>query len=60
MKLALKDKLQKSKMEMGDTIPQYLSRFTHCLDDIGSVNITVVEDDLVSLTLLGLLESWHN
>ena len=56
-KLALKDKLQKVKMEKGDTIPWYLSRFTQCRDEIGSVGVIVEEDDLVSLTLLGLPKS---
>ena len=47
-------------MEKGDTIPQYLSKFTECRDEIGSVGILVVEDDLVNLALLGLPKSWHN
>lgn len=59
-KLDLKDKLQKIKMEKGDIIPQYLSKFTQCWDDLGSVGIIVFEYDLVSLTLLGLPKSWKN
>jgi hypothetical protein len=47
-------------MEKGDTIPKYLTKFTQCRDELGSVGVTVVEDDLVSLALLGLPKSWHN
>jgi len=59
-KLELKDKLQKIKMEKGDTIPQYLSMFTQCRDELGRIGITIVEDDLVSITLLGPPKSWKN
>ena len=59
-KLALKDKLRKIKMENGDNIPKYLTKFVHCRDELGSVRITVDDDDLVSLALLGLLKSWHS
>jgi len=34
-KLALKDKLQKIKMEVGDSIPNYLIKFTQCRDELG-------------------------
>ena len=53
-KLALKDKLRKIKMEKGDSIPKYLTKFFHCRDELGSVGITVVDDYLVSLAILGL------
>jgi hypothetical protein len=59
-KLALKDKLRKIKMEKGDSIPKYLTKFVQCQDDLGSLGITVVVDDLVSLALFGLPKSWHN
>jgi hypothetical protein len=59
-KLVLKDKLRKIKMEKGDTIPKYLTKFVQCRDELGSVGITVVADDLVSLALLGLPKSWHS
>jgi hypothetical protein len=59
-KLALKDKLRKIKMEKGDSIPKYLTKFVQCRDELGSVGITVVDDDLVSLALLGLPKSWHS
>ena len=59
-KLALKDKLKKIKMEKGDSIPKYLMSFVHYKDELGSVGITVDEEDLVSLALLGLLKSWHS
>ena len=59
-KLALKDKLRKIKMEKGDSIPKYLTRFVQCRDELGSVGVTVDEEDLVSLALLGLSKSWHS
>jgi hypothetical protein len=59
-KLALKDKLRKIKMEKGETIPKYLTKFVQCRDELGSVGITIVADDLVSLALLGLPKSWHS
>ena len=59
-KLSLKDKLRKIKMEKRNMIPKYLMKFTQCQDELVSVGVTVVEDDLVSLALLGLPKSWHN
>ena len=58
--MALKDKLKKIKMEKGDSIPKYLTKFFHCEDEIGSVGVTIDEEDLVSLALLGLPKSWHS
>ena len=51
MKLALKEKHRKIKMEKGDTIPKQLAKFTRCQDELGSVGVTIVEDELVSLAL---------
>ena len=59
-KLALKDKLRKIKMEKGDTIPKYLTKFVQCRDELGSIRITIFYDDLVSLAPLGLPKSWHS
>ena len=47
-------------MEKGETIPKYLTKFTQCCDELGSVGITVVKDDMVSLALLVLLKGWHS
>ena len=47
-------------MEKGDSIPKYLTKFVHCKDELGSVGVTIDEEDLVSLALLGLLKSWHS
>ena len=58
--LVLKDKLRKIKMEKGDTIPKYLTKFVQCQDELGSVGIIVVVYDLVSLVLLALPKSWHS
>ena len=59
-KLALKFKLRKIKMEKGNNIPKYLTKFFHFRDELGCVGITVDDDDLVSLALLGLPKSWHS
>jgi len=59
-KLALNENLIKIKMEKGDSILKYLTKFTHCRDDLGSFGITVSEDDMVSLAHLGLPKSWHS
>ena len=60
MKLALKDKLRKIKMEKGNNIPKYLMKFVQCRDELGSVGIIVVDDGLVSLALLRLPNNWHS
>jgi hypothetical protein len=52
--LVLKYKLRKIKMEKGDSIPKYLTKFVQCQDELGSVGITVAADDLVRLDLLRL------
>ena len=57
LKLALKEKLRKIKKEEGKTVPTYLVKFTQCRYEIGSVGVTVADDDLVSLPLLGLPNS---
>jgi hypothetical protein len=59
-KLVLKDKLKKIKMEKGDSIPKYLTKFVQCRDELESVGITIVYDDLVRLSLLGLPKSWQS
>ena len=59
-KLALKGKFRKIKMDKGDTISKYLTKFVQCRDELGSVGITVADDELVSLALLGLPKSWYS
>ena len=59
-KLVLKDKLRNIKCEKGDSIPKYLTKFTQCRDELGSLGVTVDDEDLVSLALLGLPKSWHS
>ena len=58
--MALKDKLRKIKCEKRNTISTYLNKLTTCRDELGSVGITTVDDDMVSLALLGLPKSWHS
>ena len=59
-KLTLNDRLRNIKMENGDTMPKYLTKFIQCRDELGSVGVTVDDEDLVSLALLGLPKSWHS
>ena len=59
-KLALKDKLRNIKMEKGDSIAKYLTKFTQCRDELGSVGVTVEEEDMVDLALLGLPKAWNS
>eukprot|EP00253_Pinus_taeda_P012586 PITA_12586 len=59
-KLALKDKLRNIKCEKGDSVPKYLTKFTRCRDELGSVGVTVDDEDLVSLALLCLPKSWNS
>ena len=47
-------------MEKGESIPKYLTKFVQCKDELGSVGVTVDEEDLVILALLGLPKSWHS
>ena len=58
--LALKDKLWKIKCEKGDTISTYLNKLTTYRDELGSVEMATADDDMVSLTLLGLPKSSHS
>ena len=57
-KLALKEKLRNIKMEKGDSMPKYLTKFIQCRDEMGSVGVT--DKDLVILALLGLPKSWNS
>ena len=47
-------------MEKGNTIPKYIKKFFQCQVELGSIGITIDDDDLVSLALLGLPKSWHS
>lgn len=57
--MVLKDNLRKINMEKGNMIQKYLTKFNQCRDEFGSVGITVAQDDLVSLDLLGLPKRWQ-
>jgi len=47
-------------MEAGDSIQNYLTKFTQCRDELGSVGVMVSEEDMASRTLTGLTKSWHS
>ena len=55
--LVLKDSLRKIKMEEGNMIQKYLQKFTKCRYELGGIGVTIADDYLVSLTLLGLTRS---
>ena len=38
-------KLRNIKCENGDSMPQYLTKFTQCRDELGSVGVTVDDED---------------
>ena len=41
-------------------MPQYLTKFTQCRDELGSVGVIVDDEDLVNMALLGLPKIWHS
>eukprot|EP00253_Pinus_taeda_P021624 PITA_21624 len=45
-KLALKDKLQRIKVEKGDIISTYMNKLTSYKDELSSAGITTVNDDM--------------
>ena len=59
-KLALKNKFRRIKMEKGDTISTYLNKLSTCKYELVIVGKTIVDDDMVSLALLGLPKSWNS
>ena len=46
-------------MQKNEKIPQYLSKFTQCHDELGRVGVNIHEEYLVALALLGLPKSWN-
>ena len=44
-KLALKGKLGKIKMEKGESITKYITKFFQCQDELQSIGIIVADDD---------------
>ena len=53
----MKAKLRKIKCEKGDMISTYLNKLTTYRDELGSVGIMTVDDDMASLALLSLPQS---
>ena len=43
-----------------DLMKKYLTKFVQCRDELGSVGINIADDDLVSLALLGIPNSWNS
>ena len=44
--LVLKDKLRNIKMEKGDSMPKYLTKFIQCRDELGSVGVTIDDEEI--------------
>ena len=59
-KLALKDKLRKIKCQKGNLISTFLNKLTTCRDEPASIGVTIADEDMVSLALLGFPKSWHS
>jgi len=47
-------------MYKNDFTLQYLRRFTQVHDELAGVGVTLSNDDLVRISLVGLPKSWHN
>ena len=47
-------------MSKGEPIITYLSKFTQVWDELGGVGVFVVDNDLMSLALLGIHKSWYS
>lgn len=56
----LKDKLRKIECEKSDMISTFLNKLTTYRDELGSVGIMTIDDNMVSLALFSLPKSWHN
>jgi hypothetical protein len=59
-KLFLRKKLYHLRMEDGDFVTEHLNAFNTLVSQLGSVNITIVEEDKCITLLCSLLDSWDN
>jgi hypothetical protein len=59
-KLFLRKKLYHLRMEDGDSLTEHLNAFNTLVSQLGSVNITIAEEDKCITLLCSLPESWDN
>jgi hypothetical protein len=59
-KLFLRKKLYHLRMEDGDSVTEHLNAFNTLVSQLGSVNITIAEEDKCITLLCSLLDSWDN
>lgn len=59
-KLVVKDKLRNLWIRKGEPIITYLSKFNNIWDELAGVDEIVVDNDHVSLALVGFHKSWEN
>jgi hypothetical protein len=59
-KLFLRKKLYHLRMEDGDSMTEHLNAFNTLVSQLGSVNITIVEEDKCITLLCSLPDSWDN
>jgi hypothetical protein len=59
-KLFLRKKLYHIRMEDGDSMTEHLNAFNTLVSQLGSVNITIVEEDKCITLLCSLPDSWDN
>ena len=57
-KMALRDKLHAPKMERGEGVTYYLSRFTQVRDELAIVGDVTPEEELVRIALNGFGKQW--
>jgi len=58
-KMLLREKLRSTKMEKGESVVTYLTKFTRIRDELAVVGETVDETELVRTTLNGFAKQWN-
>jgi hypothetical protein len=59
-KLFLRKKLYHLRMEYGDSVTEHLNAFNTLVSQLGSINITIAEEDKCISLLCSFLDSWDN
>jgi hypothetical protein len=59
-KLFLQKKLYNLRMEDGDSMTKHLNAFNTLVSQLGSINITIAEEDKYITILCSFLDSWDN
>ena len=53
-KMVLREKLKNTKMTRLDTVTNYLTKITQVCDELATIGVVVIEDEMVRMTLNGL------